>query len=236
MIRNDTFTFDGAVSSDYGVWLDGGGTFGAAGRRYSKIVVPGRNGALTLAENAFDEIEHPYKCFIVDSYAANIEDLRNKLMSVTGYARLTDTIHSGEYYRARYMDGLEVDTLENAEGGTFTLKFERDPRRFLTSGEAAVVFTSSGTITNPTLFEARPVIRVRGTGTITIAGVACVVSYNPSYIDIDCEMQDCYYGTANVNDYVTFSGDDFPTLKAGSNGVTLSGITRAEITPNWYRL
>lgn len=236
MIRHDAFTFNGIYSGNYGVWVNGGGTFGAAARRYSKVIVPGRNGALTIDDGAFDEIEHPYECFIIDSYTANIRDLRNALMAVNGYARLVDSINTGEFYRARYMDGLEVDTLENANGGKFKLRFMRDPRRFLTSGETAVTFTANGTITNPTLFESRPSIRVYGTGTLTVSGVACQINYNPGYIDIDSEMQDCFYGTTNCNDYVTFSGDDFPTLQPGSNGITLSGITRALVTPNWCRL
>ena len=234
---NGYLTFDGVKSSDYGVWINGGGTFNAPARRYKEYEVPGRNGALTIDENAFAEADHIYPAFIARSFPANVESFRNQLMSRTGYCRLTDTYHTDEFYRARYMSGLEVDVAPGGAGGSFNLTFRRDPRRFLLTGETVQTFTSSGTITNPTLYPSRPLIRVYGYGTLTIGSdVITVASTSYSYIDIDSEIMDCFYGTTNVNNKVTFQSNDFPVLKPGNTGISKSGITKVEITPRWYRI
>lgn len=230
------FIFNGIRSSDYGVWTNGYQTYDAAARDYEEVLIPGRDGVLTLDNGRFNQISQPYECFIVDSYQTNIEGLRNALMAVRGTARLTDSYHPTEFYKAYYERGLTADTLRQMHAGSFTVEFTRDPRRFLTSGETTVTKTASGSITNPTLFASRPNLRVYGTGTLGVSGVSVSVNFNPGYIDIDCDMQDCYYGTTNCNSFVTFSGDDFPVLNPGSNTITLSGITRVIITPNWYIL
>lgn len=158
--ENGYFIFDGAKSSDYGVWIHGGGTYNAPKRRYKDYTVPGRNGTLTIDEGVFEEIEVVYPAFIARDFPANIEAFRNELMSRSGYVRMTDSYHPGEYYLAKYMDGLDADVAPGGAGGSFNLTFRRDPRRFLTSGETVQAFTSSGSITNPTLFASKPLIRV----------------------------------------------------------------------------
>lgn len=133
--ENGYFIFDGIKSSDYGVWINGGGTYNAPKRRYKDYTVPGRNGTLTIDEGVFEEIEVVYPAFIARDFPANIEAFRNQLMSRSGYVRMTDSYHPDEYYLAKYMDGLESDVLPAGVGGQFNLKFKRDPRRFLVSGE-----------------------------------------------------------------------------------------------------
>lgn len=377
---NGYLTFDGVKSSDYGVWINGGGTYNASARRFKEYDVPGRNGALTIDENAFAEADHIYPAFIARSFPSNVESFRNQLMSRTGYCRLTDTYHTDEFYRARYMSGLEVDVAPGGAGGSFNLTFRRDPRRFLLTGETVatyppgtgmsknlipypyyqttrtvdgVTFTDNGdgTITvngtntgsstvefvmtassqniiipsgsyllsgctggslttylvqwnptgggvinnfdgssavnlsaniamrvsikvisgasvnnvtikpmlrlasdtddtwvpyydgstkiyNPTLFPSKPLIRVYGEGTLTIGSdVITIASTGNPYTDIDSEIMDCFYGTTNVNNKVTFQSNDFPELRPGLTGIAYSGnITKVEITPRWYRI
>lgn len=136
---NGYLVFDGVKSSDYGVWISGGGTYNAAKRRYKEYEVPGRNGVLTIDEGAFEEQEVVYPAFIARDFPANVEAFRNELMSRNGYVRMTDSYHPDEYYYAKYMDGLEVDTAPGGVAGQFNLTFRRDPRRFLLAGENAVM-------------------------------------------------------------------------------------------------
>ena len=235
--QNGYFTFDGVQSSTYGVWINGGGTFNAPKRRHKEYIVPGRNGVLTIDEGAFDEIEHRYEAFIASNFSSNIEGFRNQLMSRNGHKRLTDTYHTDEFYLAKYMAGLEADVVPGGKGGSFTLVFQRDPRRFLLTGETTTTVANGGTITNPTLFASRPLIRVTGYGTLTINSDVITIANAFAYVDIDSETQDCYNGTDSANAQVTFQSNNFPLLKSGSNGVSYSGnITKVEITPRWYRV
>lgn len=158
--ENGYFIFDGIKSSDYGVWIHGGGTYNAPKRRYKDYTVPGRNGTLTIDEGVFEEIEVVYPAFIARNFPENIEAFRNQLMSRSGYVRMTDSYHPDEYYLAKYMDGLDADVAPGGVGAQFNLTFKRDPRRFLVSGETPISVTSSGSIANPTLYTSRPQIKI----------------------------------------------------------------------------
>lgn len=235
--RRMTFTFDGVVSSTYGVYISGGGTYNAAARDVDVIEVPGRDGVLTLDNGGFDSIKHTYEAFIIPGFSANVEGLRNQLMARRGHKRLTDGYHPDEFYLAYYERGLEVKPTETLREGTLTIEFTRDPRRFLTSGESVTALTADGSITNPTLFSSRPLLRVYGTGVLGIGDQYITISAADTYTDIDCEMRECFKGLVSKNMNVSFSGDDFPELHPGANGFDLqTGITRVEITPRWYRL
>lgn len=234
---NGYFIFDGVKSSDYGVWIHGGGTYNAPKRRYKEYVIPGRNGTLTISDGTFEETDHTYAAFIPRRFSENIEELRNQLSSRTGYLRLSDSYHDDEFYRARYWSGLEVDVIPGGKGGSFKVTFRRDPRRFLTGGERTITYTSAGSINNPTLFDSKPLIRVTGYGTLTIGSDVITIASGQTYVDIDSEIENCYMGTENKNSKVTFQNNNFPVLPPGDTGITWSGsITRVTITPRWWRI
>lgn len=90
------------------------------------------------------------------------------------------------------------------------------------------------TITNPTLFDSQPLLRVYGEGTLGINSQSVTITQADEYTDIDCEMMDCYKGTENKNLFVQFTDYNFPVFKPGTNNISLSGITKVEITPRWW--
>lgn len=236
-IDRGTVIFDGVNSQNFGVWIKGSGVYSAPARRYSSITIPGRNGTLTIDEGVFEEVEHNYPAFIPENFTVNIRAFRNALLSKAGYKRMTDSYHPDEYYRAKFMDGIEVTPAPRAIGGEFELRFRRDPRRFLISGDITQNVSNGGYVENPTDFEARPLIRVTGYGTLTVGSDQITIANLFPYIDIDCEMMDCYHGTDNANPYVSFQSNDFPSLGSGRTGITYSGhITKIEITPHWWRI
>lgn len=97
-----------------------------------------------------------------------------------------------------------------------------------------VTFVIPTILENPTLFDALPLLRVYGTGILGIGSHTITITAADVYTDIDCEMMDCFKGSANKNQYVQFSGNDFPTLEPGVNGFTFSGITKVEVKPRWW--
>lgn len=166
-----TLTFDGRSSSEFNVYITGEGVFNAPERAVEMISIPGRNGAFALDYGRFENIEVTYNCGIAGDndadFASAISDFRNWLCSRNGYVRLTDDYNAGEYRQAIYKSGLEV-TAENLKAGEFPVVFECKPQRFLTSGENAISVTSGDTITNPTLFDSRPMLEVTGYGNINL--------------------------------------------------------------------
>lgn len=165
------FVFDGVDSRDYGVYISGDAVFNAPERDVEMIEIPGRNGAFALDKGRFSNIEVTYPAGLFGNseadFAAGINALRNALASRKGYCRLEDDYNPNEYRMAVYKSGLDV-TPARLKAGQFDIVFECKPQRFLKSGETAQAVTSGGTLTNPTLFEAKPLLQVWGYGDINI--------------------------------------------------------------------
>lgn len=235
MIGN--ITFDGVSSLDYGVYVTDMDSDNAPDRVYQIESVPGRNGSLVYSTKAFNNITVRYPAFVYEDLDSNIDAFRNYLASKEGYMRLEDSFHPDEFRLARYSSAFELNKTVDANMGSITLEFDCKPQRFLTSGETAVTLSGSTTILNPTLYPAKPIIRIYGTGTVGIGSVSITFDGSTSYVDIDCELQDAYYGSTNKNASITLLPNRFPELAAGSTGITLgTGITSVEITPRWWQI
>ena len=101
----------------------------------------------------------------------------------------------------------------------------------------SVQVSASNTLENPTPFRSKPLIRLYGEGTLDIDGITITVSDCDEYVDIDCEMMDCYEGDTNRNNDVAFSTYDFPELKPGDNTFSTDGdVTALMIKPRWWRV
>lgn len=175
--------FDGEDSRNYGVYITGQAVFNAPEREVEMITIPARNGAFALDQGRFENIEVTYPAGIFADteadFAQAISDFRNFLCSRKGYCRLTDDYNPDEYRMAIYKDGLDVK-LSELKAGEFTITFNCKPQRFLTSGDTAVTVANGGTITNPTLFESRPLLEADGYGDINI-GSSVITIQNSVY-------------------------------------------------------
>lgn len=164
-------TFDGEKSTDYGVAILGEGVFNAPKRDVDMVTIPGRSGQFAMDNGRFENIEVTYPANLIANneadFADALSDFRNMLCSKRGYVRLQDDYHPDEYRMAVYKEGLDVDE-KVLKAGEFKLKFDCKPQRWLTSGETAVTVTSGDALTNPTLFDAHPLIECKGYGTIRI--------------------------------------------------------------------
>ena len=238
-MADNKIVFGTVDSSTYGIYISGEGVLNAPERVVTMVEVPGRNGKLTIDEGRFENIQVTYPAFNYETSLATfntkIETFRNAVLSKKGYQRLTDTIHTDEFRLGVYHSGLEVKPIMYNTGAKFDIVFDCKPQRFLTSGETVVTKTSSGTISNPTNFDAQPLLVVTGTGTLTVNGVQITISKTPT--TIDCESMEAYNGNTSRNGDIVLSPNRFPVLSPGSNTITLSaGITKVEITPRWWRI
>lgn len=229
------FTFGTMDSRNYNTLVFESKTFGTPTRNITAVEVPGRNGSLLIDNGNYLNIDHAFDCIIPSEFKTNMANLRSALLSQAAYARLEDSEHPDEFYLAVFKDAIEdVAVTQNIDMGRFQIIFNRKPQRFLKSGETITDLQSNGSITNPTMFRAKPLLRVYGTGSFSVGSSTMVISSASTYTDIDCDLMEAYKGTTSCN--ANISGN-FPTLAPGTNGVTLgSGITRIMITPRWWRL
>lgn len=213
-------TYDGVDSSDFGVFISGEGVFDAPARRGEMISIPGRNGSLFMDEGVFENITVEYPAFIGTGYEelfrTKLGDLRSALSSRGNYKRLTDTYHTDEFRLGVFREGLEVDPQHITRAGGFTMKFDCKPQRFLVSGEEPQIFTTNGTITNPTDFESSPIIKVTGNGTVAIGPYVFVVSGSSTTITIDADLMETYIPAGDVY-YLTNEQGNNITQEIGIN-------------------
>lgn len=231
------FTYAGTSSRTYGILIDSHTGYHAPERDYDTVEVPGRNGTLTVDNGRYQNVDLTYHCGIGVGFHAKYNQFRAWLMSYTGYRRLEDTYHTDQYRMARVKSAPSPEYFVRGRAGTFDVTFDCKPQRFLKSGETQQTFSSGGSITNPTLYPALPLVRVYGTGTLTIGSVTIVINSASSYTDLDSEIQDAYCGAINCNGNITLRSGSFFELQPGSNAVSMSsGITQVRITPRWWTL
>lgn len=205
-----------------------------------------------------------------EEFRDKVDAARNWLASKHFYAQLRDDYNPDTYRMALFKDGLEVGPAVYNHAGQFEIVFNCKPQRFLVEGSEAWdevatysalqdensayltdeigrrllggITLKGNTITNPTLYPARPLIVAQGPGTIGI-GSQTITVFGIGTIDeiyIDCEIFEIYRLSGSVpvssGQYVTFSNaaGEFPAIEPGAQGFTHSMPVR--IIPRWWRL
>lgn len=238
---SDSFTFDGISSTAYGVYVfPTDSLFEAPARQYTTLTVPGRSGALLIDDKRFDNLDREYGIIIPESGKTNVDALRNALASRVGYFRLVDSFDSDHYFMAAYSETFSPQMEMRTDSAKAVISFDRKPQRYLLSGESVTTLTSSGTITNPTRFASKPLLKItttRSTASVVGVGSVNITIKRTGVIYIDCETGRAYNGATPLDTYVSLNAIDYPTLAPSSNGITLgTGISKVEITPRWWEI
>lgn len=232
----NTLSINGTPLAD--IYVDASLAFNKPAKDVETFSIPGRSGDLVIDSGTFQNVLIVFPCFMFNGFPSKFETLVNYLGSLSGYQRI-ECNNDSTHFRLGVPVIPETPTVRRInQDGYFNLAFNCKPQRFLISGETVVTKNASGTISNPTAFASQPLLRIYGTGKFTINGVQITVgSHGQSYVDVDCEMMDCYNGATSLNSYISFSGNDFPVLSPGSNSFTFgTGITQVRITPRWWEL
>lgn len=227
-------------NSNYDIHIDQSEIYQTPEKDYEFVEVPGLNGNLLFDNRRFKNITIPINCFIRTNFPVRFRALMNYLLSTNGYQKLYLPQDEGYYRLGVFHRATQSDTGAFNKSGKFTLEFECKPQRFLTTGDSLMEVTES-TITNPTNFEAKPMIRFYGNGSFTVNGYTVTVAGRSAsqYIDIDCEMMTCSNGATNLASYVTLTSG-YPVLKSGSNAVTYTSDSSVssplQMKYRWYEL
>lgn len=216
------------------------------------------------------EVTYPAGTFGDDQpdYRDKVREFRNILAARYGYVRLVDTYNPDEYRLALYKSGLEVESVRYSTAGEFDITFECKPQRFLIVGDLPYDFvtsyqgltdennvqlatengadidggiTLSNAIANPTLFDSKPLLKITGSGTVSIGSQIITVSgvSDATTVYIDCESMEIYTLSGNTpigaSSHVSFNSNDFPVISAGSSGFTYT-TQAVEVIPRWWRI
>lgn len=221
-----TIYFNGKSSADFGLIVEYYPESVHAARRGELITIPGRNGVIIREDGAYDTYSQTFQIWFRNTLNRDTfqtaRDVAEWLLSASGFCRLEDTYEPEHFRMARFVGPLSVETVLRNHGRV-TLEFDVQPQRYLKSGETPLTFQggSVSTITNPTQFEARPLLKFTDTST------------TPSYVKQTLSTRVDYY--INIAGYVVDA--HYNTHLLGykvSKPVNCSGKAYAKITGNGY--
>lgn len=217
-------------------------------RKRDVYSVPGRNGDVIFEQDAFEDYELEYQLFLYSEEsgtenAERITEIAEWLLSPSGYTKFQDS-YDPDYVRYAYI--VDDISITNAlqQYGTVKITFRFRPERFLEVGLFPVKYLSAFEISNPTRFASKPLLVLEAdenvtlkNASITINGDTILISELEDTMYIDFETQDAYYGSTNLNPFITLSGGTFPKLQPGPNEITWSNrVKSVTITPRWWTI
>lgn len=220
--------FNGTSSQDFGLVVEKVPSSVHASRRGNIISIPGRNGVIMREDGSFDTYTQVYDVWFAESeeYGSRsaydmARDIAVWLLSASGFCRLEDDFEP-EYYRlARYSGALDVD-MHLLQCGKAKLTFDIQPQRYLKSGETPITFTGSATtiITNPTQFEARPLLKFTDTSEKLQSQTIELTMRNKELVDWNGEVME-------IEGYIS-------QMYRASVAVDVEGYEKAIISGNGY--
>ena len=235
------FYFAGQSCLDFGLHIEEHPRYTAAQRLVTTQQVPGRNGLLAFDTGAFGNVNGTYNVY-VNATASNTmaagREISTWLQGNTGYQRLEDAYDTEVYRMAIFTGPMDFSNFFQRYGKA-TLTFNCMPQRFFKSGESPLKLSNGVTLRNYWMC-AKPLIQVTGSGQgiLYFNDYQVTISSIPSGgITLDCETEDAYQGTDNLNGLVTVSNEEFLRLVHGDTQIRWSGgITAVSIYPRWWAL
>lgn len=239
MLKHGAIIWAGKSSQDFGIVVENPPAIKRPARKFTKYTVPGRNGDIVEQQDAWDNYTQTYTIWAggndYGSAPITYSAISSWLLSPKGYQRLEDNFEPDIFREAYFVGPMEADNLLT-KVGRCELSFVCKPQRFLKIGEKTTSYTQTSDLYNPTQFDAKPLIKVTGSGdgTVTLNGVTMTITGMTDYLYIDCEAMNVYrLESENKNSLVSGS---FPTIAPGKNTLTFTGVTRVEITPRYFEI
>lgn len=228
-----SFDFRGKNSyEDFGILIEKRPSVSGAQRDVQYIDVQGRKEKLTIDNESYDNITITVECgFIEDDFADKADEIKAWLMGPQDKLIFSDQID--KYYVAQVVNKFDI-AQSIASLGQFQVIFNCKPfKRLLYNGKIHKACNGEEiTIFNPGTIESLPILKVIGTGniTITLNSTTFTIKDLKDWVIVDSEIVDAYRDTELWNNRMI---GDFPVLLPGENKLTYEGnLTAIEITPN----
>ena len=220
-------TFKGAILSTKGIVIEKIDWFKKPQRRNDVKLINGVHGGMI--------VEYGYSPMVVTMNVGltDMAKLDEVMALLDGAGILTFSGDSGKYRNANVLEQVDYDKLLRFRKASIDF-FIADPFRYVV-GEADLTFTTfPQTITNTGTFQSLPLLKLTGSGAISITLNGTTFTYTfPSgetYVWIDCKEQVAYYSSPVDYRDGSMSGN-YPTLAIGSNTLAKTGtLTQVVVT------
>ena len=240
------FKFNGVSSLDFGLGIEEKKITKRARKRLSIISVPGRSQDYVYGDGTWENMEVTYRVWCVSKEKDEIFQRVDEIirwLSPEKYCVLADN-YDPEYFRYGVCTGPVDPELLLRRAALQELVFTCDPYKYSWAGNQVLRFRgTTAKIHNLEGYEALPVIRVYGAGSIklTVNGQSWTLANVATRIDLDSAAMRTTDGlTGNAADSKK-TGSGYPVLVPGENTVTISGISggiadQIGIIPRWRRI
>lgn len=256
------FIFNGVNSRDFDIVIESYPTISRGLRRGEVYQIAGANGSRVTEDGTFDNYTQTFQISVKEGPArpASLRgaDLARWLLNSRGYCRLESSFELEHFRFARFAGPLNLEQIMG-RWGRCALEFDCQPERYLIDGEKAIdgrALILDGKpflLINPTGFEARPLLRIGGSGSVFVTfengddelkiginlGTGALVEIDSA--DYSAWKLISTTERERADNLLTFYDDyhTFPTLKAGTTEVTPgvstgASILQLEVIPRWW--
>lgn len=203
---------------------------------YQVVEVPGRDGDLIISNNRRKSFVQEIPVIYTGEYSErvkNIDVARQIMLTDDKFHNLTFNNEPSFVYQAAFLTAFKVG--KNQSESTQTLQFEMMPYKYLVDGQKSVIVTSGATLKNVGTIVAKPLIKLAGSGDITlkIGSQSLTLKGVDTGIILDSDAQLATSLDGKRTQFDKMYGD-FLTIPVGNQTISWTGsVTKVEITPRW---
>jgi len=240
-----SFILGGINSEDYKMVIQNRPELYTPKRKVEFQNISGMSGLMPFDEMAYDNTSMELVCFVSETAEYSESDQRENVYNMfdTGsYKEFRPYFDPTKIYRVHPDSPPSFETRYFYDGGqVFKVGLTVKPYKHYID-QPLITITTPGTVTNPHRIESRPIIKIFGTGnvTLTVNGQAFQIQNIVEHISLETELMMAYNELPggvidNENDKILTKV--YPFLKKGANTISWSGtVSKIEIEPRWRSL
>lgn len=243
-MKPGNFILDGQDSETFGAFIQDKPLIETPKRRVEQRTVFGRSGDVLFDEEAYDNTSMELILFVLGTKDHTASDNRD---------RVFDWFDSGDYMDfIPYFDPGKIYRIKTTSAPSFTSRYYFDEGQQVNTeltikpfkyyvDSPKVTLTTPGAINNPYSKESLPLIKITGTGdiTLTIGGLPFVIKNVTDHIWLDSQAMFAYKDVSGVltNENGKIFTRNYPYLRKGITNISWTGnVTSLEIEPRWRTL
>lgn len=235
------FEYNGRKSSEFGLRIENDISFTSPEADVEFVEVLGKDGELAIDNKRLKGFDFPVPVRLYAPVGKTVDqvatEISNWLKTDIGWKPF---YFSGspdyEYVAMSYQSFSITENLKR--NGRAVITFKMKPYKFLI-GQQTLTLSNGQTLTNEGSRPAQPLIRVDGTGDITLKNNGkdwLKLTDVVNYIKVDSEAMVIYREIGNAQNKKMYStlNPMFPILEVGDNEITWEGtVDQVQIEPRW---
>ena len=229
-MRPGQFYFNGINSLDYNMVIQHRPDRIGGEHNFTSSSATNRNGLIFRDEKTYNNGTLTLDIVFLNPEKDSYIDEVDELFDVQNYVDFESYYDPDYIYRVKPTKTPSfTNTRKDQRAVTFTLELSVYPFKFLSEGLKTTTYDGLVTLTNPTKYEAKPKITIRGTGdcTLTVNDITFhIFGLNGEYV-LDSELLEEHGAGA-------LQGLDFPTFIPGANTIYAS-TNDFDVLPRYNR-